>query len=796
MNTQTKVVDLKTVRPSTTAEAVVPANSLAMQLRDASVGQLKRCLQALFDSVDDTLYELSDRNSSEDQRKIYFDAMREIRLQRKDVAKAFLVSLVSLYRSLGVKKVPVYGSADAQNGSQGLSLLDDNALEIQVALETMANKCRNRDNDVLACLDARIALWLKKDELDPFGNPFSPEALCHAFANALSSIQLATQIRLVVLKLFEKHVLTKYEELAELANRLMASQGILPNLKSSSDLRDKPSSSGSASAANNPTGGSNAPVNAQEGSAPAWNGNNNYSGQGFGTIVSLDENILKQLSSLQHAVPGTAQAGASYGLQDFQRIWSDSLSKAGLLSSSEQHENTINLVSMLFEFVLDDRQLQPTMKALIARLQIPILKVALMDQSFFSSKGHPARKLLNEISKSAIGWVERQDGRKDLFREKVEAIVYRLLNEFEHDPRVFAEILADFEKFTDVERRRLELIEQRVKDAEEGKAVSELAQHIVDSSIQAVLRDFDVPQEAVALIEGGWRQVMMLNYLRHGQESAEWQTALCTLKDLGWSLDPQVPHDKVRNMSFRMQLREQLLHMIPGVLKRVRSGLTECGVDKATMDHQLNALKPFHLNALQNLTTIPEDEEVAVVDERSATAEISEVVFEEVALSPEPVDAPDSLSKEDGFSMDDWLSDASDFVSASEALTPVASEIVPPVANPVDPGALSVAVETSDGVKAEAQYYSQVDGLRVGAWLEYHAPGEDKLRCKLAAQIRASGKYIFVNRNGIKVREFNRDELAGALAQGTMRLLEEGLLFDRALESVIGSLRKQGRHAL
>jgi hypothetical protein len=69
------------------------------------------------------------------------------------------------------------------------------------------------------------------------------------------------------------------------------------------------------------------------------------------------------------------------------------------------------------------------------------------------------------------------------------------------------------------------------------------------------------------------------------------------------------------------------------------------------------------------------------------------------------------------------------------------------------------------------------------------AKGEQKVRCKLAAFIKATGKYIFVNRNGAKVAEYQRDTLATALASGDMAMLDDGLIFDRALESIIDNLR-------
>jgi hypothetical protein len=87
----------------------------------------------------------------------------------------------------------------------------------------------------------------------------------------------------------------------------------------------------------------------------------------------------------------------------------------------------------------------------------------------------------------------------------------------------------------------------------------------------------------------------------------------------------------------------------------------------------------------------------------------------------------------------------------------------------------------------------QVDQLRTGCWVEFQEDEENTLRCKLAAIIEATGKYIFVNRTGMKVQEHSRTGLALEFRRGAVRTLDDTLLFDRALESVLGNLRRLNR---
>ncbi len=87
--------------------------------------------------------------------------------------------------------------------------------------------------------------------------------------------------------------------------------------------------------------------------------------------------------------------------------------------------------------------------------------------------------------------------------------------------------------------------------------------------------------------------------------------------------------------------------------------------------------------------------------------------------------------------------------------------------------------------------FDQVDSLSVGIWLEFS--GETKsqsVRCKLAAKVNALDKYIFINRQGVKVLEKSRSGLAQELKDRTVKIITDGHLFSRALESVIGDLRE------
>lgn len=98
--------------------------------------------------------------------------------------------------------------------------------------------------------------------------------------------------------------------------------------------------------------------------------------------------------------------------------------------------------------------------------------------------------------------------------------------------------------------------------------------------------------------------------------------------------------------------------------------------------------------------------------------------------------------------------------------------------------------EQQDVLEEGDEYLDTVDALGVGTWLEFAIEEDQNARCKLAARINAIDKFIFVNRQGVKVLEKNRMGLALEFKQASVRVISDGLLFSRALETVIGNLRE------
>ncbi|MDQ0738512.1 hypothetical protein QF045_001372 [Pseudomonas sp. W4I3] len=548
-------------------------------------------------------------------------------------------------------------------------------------------------------------------------NPLGPALLCRFFLQAGRSLGVEIRVKLIMLKLFEKYVLSDADQLFGEANQLLVATGVLPELKSVPSRR---------------AGGRAARELEHQARPPAAEPACDESGQQAftalqGLLVAVrgsvaptleasaqpqpiaTRDLLRLLSHLQQYVP-EPEAEDDFDLRNqLEQLLTRVSVKSGKSRVVETaDEDVINLVALLFEFIFNDGSVPHAFKALIARLQIPILKVAVLDKSLFNCPGHPARRLLNEIASAAMGCSPQSDYQQDSLYVRIEQVIQRLLNEFGEDPAIFSQLLGQFSAFVKEERQRSELLEQHTRDVEEGRLRTDVARQRVAQVLNRRLLGKALPPFVVQFVQHTWSQVLLLAYLKHGEQSVQWQTGLRTLDELVWSVGLREDTEAGRH----------LLEQLPVLLKSLRDGLASAAFDPFSTREFFLRLQAVHVQTCEGEGG---DGLIEVCEPFVLSASLSD------ALEDLPQDDPD---------------------------------------------------------------VRKVHQLRVGGWVEFRQGEDSRLRCKLTAIMAPTQRYIFVSRTGLKVLEKSAGQLAMAFKQDTLRCLDEGLLFDRALAAVVGNLRQ------
>ena len=719
-----------------------PVPAEVTRIRDTVVAGLGDLLQGAFDAVDDSLFELANNARSNNEQNRYFEAMREIRIKRKGVERHFQNTVAQYFATpphtgpLQEEQLSKQASADT------LALVGNDDLEEQVALNAMITKAKAHFQGPLLQLQTRFSQVYPEATDESPVNPMAPEHLCSAFTEAIQALEIQIRERLILLKQFDRYVVSNLGMLLDEANRILIQAGIIPNFRyhGKSGQQHEASSPQSAEAPKQES--------APDASAAERAGQAASSSAVFEQIRQMlalqranagipprasdpnvrvvgDSELASLLNSLPLSAPRQDQGNLSAGepvsvdlRQLVQQLLSQTDTGDGRKPAlNEVDEDLINLVSMLFEFILDDYNLSAPVQVLISRLQIPILKVVIRDKSFFSQATHPARRLLNSLARAGIGWSSSDEKTKDKLYGQIHNIVQRILNEFDGDVSLFETLNQEFEQFLERENRKASLVEQRTRESERGRIKSQTAQQTVDNLLKQKVSRYKLPESIHDILMNGWSRVMFLAYLRDDVEH-RWNATVKVVDDLIWCLHPHQEDDE----------RDQWVRVVPGLLKSLRSGLEEVSYNSSRLDEMMGQLKhqlaeAFRTNAaieaLQDSPEEPAEEEIATVHQ---TAVERQQELEDAAIS---------------------------------------------------------------------EYVAQIDGIEIGNWVEFRLVNGANFRCKLSAIIDEADCFVFVNRMGLKVIEKTRVELAHEMRRGRLTLLEQGALIDRALDAVVGTLRSK-----
>lgn len=254
-------------------------------------------------------------------------------------------------------------------------------------------------------------------------------------------------------------------------------------------------------------------------------------------------------------VPIPVQTVADVSRQMMEQIASEN--ENGAVEAGDMQ--TIDLVGMLFEYMLSDDHLPDSVKALLSYLHTPFLKIAFIDKGFFEQPEHPARVLLNSLAETGVRWVSNDGSDQyDIFT-KIKTTVFRLLHEFKNDVRIFAELLIEFNAYTNNVARRQELMERRALEKAQGEEKLREAKLQVNHEVRSRTDNREMPSAILLLLLQPWSDYLSFVLLRYGDSSDSWTRALAVIDDLLWSLEPKThQQDKVKQLELQDALHAAL----------------------------------------------------------------------------------------------------------------------------------------------------------------------------------------------------------------------------------------------
>ena len=196
---------------------------ILLQVHDKAAQQLRNNLQVLFENADATLFKMADKAQNNTEQSLFFEAMRDVRLKRKNIERGFLERLFEAFMRL--TQPNLQGIAPEQ---AVFSLMADDLERTQVT-HAMVTRVLTRSQLVLCQLSTRLNT-LSCVPLDEHNNPLGPAMLCEYFLQAKREQGMDIKVKLIMMRLFEKYLLDQTGQLYADANQLLIATGVLPDL--------------------------------------------------------------------------------------------------------------------------------------------------------------------------------------------------------------------------------------------------------------------------------------------------------------------------------------------------------------------------------------------------------------------------------------------------------------------------------------------------------------------------------------------------------------------------------------
>ena len=557
----------------TLATAVLPrrVRRVLEHLLNAASDELERHLTAMLGEFEQQLFRLADHARNPGIESTHLQTLRTLRLNRSDLVPRFMVGLEASLATLGRGATTATATAQARTASafHHLALVDETDMDEETVLRDIALRQESRASLTLHLLGQRFGVIAGSPAFDAERIPLGPQSLCRIMRQASQSLQVSLEARLLLYRIFDRRVMANYPQLLEMLNVSIAADGILPSL-TYVPIRVRPSAQADAeaSAAAAVPGAKprraprRASTRTSRGAAgndaqrphTAWLGEADANAAGFDEHAAFD--LLQQLLTGRRELIGKLRPDSKKKVQQqldtgdvvealghLQETGSPTGTPRSLLdikqallaqvrqqrgrgaTFSREDSDTFELLGMLYGQIEREVRADTPAAALLRRLQLPLLRVALQDRAFFVRTQHPARELLNAVAESGARWLDDDDIDPQLLAPLQQAVNHVVEN-YEGDASVFEASNQELQSQLHNLARKAEMTERRHVEAARGKEKLEIAKRQAADTITDLVGEQRLPKFVRALLNQAWADVLTLTLLRQGPESEEWRQQL------------------------------------------------------------------------------------------------------------------------------------------------------------------------------------------------------------------------------------------------------------------------------
>ncbi|MHB8730156.1 MAG: DUF1631 family protein, partial [Sulfuricaulis sp.] len=548
--------------------ALAERSQLSPHVREVLQSLLDLCAAALQPPLSEALSEyekqlvrLADK-ATINQQNLYFDSVHQLKRGRADIAPRFLRSIEDSLARLGEDRH--VGKVRNVRSAANLALTEGTQLDESLVLSEIATKVELRVREPLYALGHRFGVLAETPRIAVEVMPLGPRSLTAALRYGTARLDLMLEHRLVLYRCFERVVMNQIGTLYDALNACLVARNILPRLHTLPTSDNAPP----ATAASAPVGGlphgheraqetrptQTVPRNSATASRfDAVPGSPDGRRDFFGTLRQLlgecrgaetypasGDDLQSALAALQACQATATMADAKPQLRSAEQVKQEILallhehrSDGRIPRIGDEDADAIDLVWLLFEFLSRRARSHGMTYWILAKLQIPVLRAALRETSFFSDAHHPARRLLNDFVAVGQFWIDENEAAPDpVLLEKLQRLTQQIAREYQGEAGLFAVAAEELSRHIELLERKIQVAERRQVEAAIGREKLERSRLMATTAIGERIAKNKPSEFLCTLLERGWTHVLTVTLLHDGEDSSNYFRQLAVVDRL------------------------------------------------------------------------------------------------------------------------------------------------------------------------------------------------------------------------------------------------------------------------
>jgi hypothetical protein len=445
-----------------------------------------------FEKLDEYAEEYQNSSQHSD---ITLEQLKSLKIHKLNVLTSYLRSIKNTFQLYARNDFTYFDEKITQvkksEGTRGRLIDKDDINEKQIQ-NNLIHRYEKNNLEAIFQFKQRLS-QTKKQDIDSYKLPMGPFVVVSAFAKSIRLLHLSFEVKTTLYQLFETHVLKKLDEVYQDLNKCLKISKLETNpvekiIENTSDKLTK---------------------------------------------ISKDS-LIKALTVVQNNLSLKTPLDVKNTL--FKQLKKN---KALETQQMDQVDNdSINLITMMFQQIQNDRNIPKTIQGQLAKLQVSYLKAAIVDVSLLEDNKHAAKLLLSALSQAAIGWSEADDKDSEFINE-LKSLVHHINNETNLNSHFFQTQLESFKQFLDSHKNNFKNEQTRINEKSHGRSKIMTAMKTVDALLSHKMEGRMTPPFIRNILLGPWKNLLVLLLVRHSNSSNHYLSMINFIDDLFALLNPE-----------------------------------------------------------------------------------------------------------------------------------------------------------------------------------------------------------------------------------------------------------------